>query len=47
MLAKISQFLSVIGLGMIVFGLLFAKIFLRIVYTDKWATDVILNTWVL
>jgi hypothetical protein len=39
-LAKISQFLLAIGLGMILFGFLFARTFLRIVYTDKWATDV-------
>jgi O-antigen/teichoic acid export membrane protein len=38
-LAKISQFLSLIGLGMITFGTLFARMFLRIVYTEKWATD--------
>jgi O-antigen/teichoic acid export membrane protein len=39
-LAKITQFLSVIGLGMVVFGTFFARTFLRIVYTEKWATDV-------
>ena len=39
-LAKISQFLGFIGLGMIIFGTFFARLFLRIVYTEKWATDV-------
>lgn len=38
-LAKIAQFLAVIGLGMIIFGFLFARLFIRIVYTEKWATD--------
>ena len=38
-LAKVAQFLSVIGLGMIIFGVLFARLFIRIVYTEKWATD--------
>jgi O-antigen/teichoic acid export membrane protein len=39
-LAKISQFLSVIGLGMIIFGTLISRPFIRIIYTEKWATDV-------
>ena len=39
-LAKISQFLSIIGFGMIIFGIFFARIFIKIVYTEKWATDV-------
>jgi O-antigen/teichoic acid export membrane protein len=38
-LAKIAQFLAVIGLGMIIFGFLFARLFIRTVYTEKWATD--------
>lgn len=42
-LAKISQFLCFIGLGMIVFGTFFARIFIRIIYTEKWATDVTLT----
>ena len=41
-LAKITQFLSVIGFGMIIFGIFFSRIFIRVVYTEKWATDVIL-----
>jgi O-antigen/teichoic acid export membrane protein len=39
-LAKVSQFLCFIGLGMIIFGTFFARIFIRLIYTDKWATDV-------
>jgi O-antigen/teichoic acid export membrane protein len=39
-LAKISQFLSVLGIGMIIFGTFFARIFIRVLYTEKWATDV-------
>jgi O-antigen/teichoic acid export membrane protein len=39
-LAKIAQFLSIIGVGMVVFGTFFSRVFIRIVYTEKWATDV-------
>ncbi|CDW81920.1 rft1 family protein [Stylonychia lemnae] len=38
-LAKITQFLGIIGFGMIIFGVFFSKLFIRIVYTEKWATD--------
>ena len=41
-LAKITQFLGIIGLGMIIFGVFFSKLFIKIVYTEKWATDVII-----
>eukprot|EP00347_Sterkiella_histriomuscorum_P023319 403335106 len=38
-LAKITQFLCFIGFGMIIFGIFFSRMFIRIVYTEKWATE--------
>lgn len=38
-LAKISQFMSLIGFAGMIGGVFLAKPFLTIVYTEKWATD--------